>query len=56
MLSYKMDFRFCAWKPGFVKSSHKFVIKQQHRNMYSTNHTVNCEVNIENLTTDKNSV
>ena len=22
MLSYKMDFSFCAWKPGFVKSSH----------------------------------
>ena len=22
MLSYKMDFSFCACKPGFVKSSH----------------------------------
>ena len=22
MLSYKMDFSFCAWKLGFVKSSH----------------------------------
>ena len=24
MLSYKMDFSFCAWKPGFVKSSHNY--------------------------------
>ena len=23
MLSYEMDFSFCACKPGFVKSSHK---------------------------------
>ena len=25
MLSHKMDFSFCAWKPGFVKSSHNFI-------------------------------
>ena len=24
MLSYKLDFSSCAWKPGFVKSSHIF--------------------------------
>ena len=24
MLSYKMDFSFCACKPGFVKSSHNY--------------------------------
>ena len=29
MLSYKMDYSFCAWKPGSVKSSHiyRFIVK-----------------------------
>ena len=28
MLSYKMDFSFCACEPGFVKSSHKFGLRR----------------------------
>ena len=26
MLSYKLDFSSCAWKPGFVKSSHIYLL------------------------------
>ena len=26
MLNHKLDFSSCAWKPGFVKSSHIYIL------------------------------
>ena len=28
MLNHKLDFSSCAWKPGFVKSSHIYFVKE----------------------------
>ena len=33
MLSYKLDFSSCAWKPGFVKSSHKFALAWEFKHI-----------------------